>query len=180
MKQFRMIAVLLILLNSYPLFSHPHVFIDNQLKVKMTTGKVQEVRIIWMFDAFFSSNIIMQFDRNRNKRFEPGEIESVRQGAFQNLKNFNYFTFIEINGQNRKVQSVRDFSAFISGNRLIYEFTVVVNAPVRPGGKISIWIFDPTNYVAFGEPKAAQVAILGKKPAGCKISIINNKYVISY
>jgi len=68
--------------------------------------------------------IILDFDKNGNNRLEPSEIENVKKGAFLNLRNFDYFTHVNINGKEFKVQYVTDFSAEIVGDCLVYQFFV--------------------------------------------------------
>jgi len=92
-------------------FSHPHVFIDNSLKIVFNEKGLANINLKWVFDEMFSGMIIYEFDKNKNGKFEASEIEEIRKGAFGHLKNFDYFTHIKINGQQFKVRYVQGFSA---------------------------------------------------------------------
>lgn len=42
--------------------------------------------------------IIEEHDKNRNGKFEAGEIQSIKDSAFEQISQHNYFTFIRIDG----------------------------------------------------------------------------------
>lgn len=130
-----------------PSWSHPHVFVDSAVTVVFDEKGVAGFKIRWEFDEMFSSMIILDFDTNGNNRFEPSEIEEVRNGAFSNLRTFDYFTHVRINGEPFKVKCVTDFSAEIADGILIYRFFVPCH--VRAGTvstEIALSIYDRTFY----------------------------------
>lgn len=61
----------LITLNAYP---HPHVFIDVEADVEIKDGKINSITQRWVFDEMFSSMVLMDYDKNRNKRIDLNEI----------------------------------------------------------------------------------------------------------
>ena len=105
---------LLVLILSIPAltsWSHPHIFLYSTVKVVFDEKGLAGVQVNWVFDEMFSSMMILDFDKNRNGRFEPAEIESLKKGAFDNLRQFDYFMHIKISGKSFKVKYVTDFSA---------------------------------------------------------------------
>ena len=128
-------------------FSHPHVFIYNSIKVVFDEKGLTGFNLKWAFDDMFSSMIINDFDKNKNGHFEPSEIETLKNGAFSNLKEFDYFTHIKINKKPFKVTFVKDFSAEIKDNILIYRFFVPCHVQAVSSFKeVKIAIYDSSFY----------------------------------
>jgi ABC-type uncharacterized transport system substrate-binding protein len=115
---------------------HPHVFIENSFTFVFSEGRLEGLSVTWVFDEMFSASIIMENDRNRNGAFEEKEIRAVERGAFANLRNFNYFLFLDSGGSRMKIKAVRDFRAEILGRKLVYHFFVPLNIAVRAGSTV--------------------------------------------
>ncbi len=133
--------------STVPSWSHPHVFVNSALTVVFDDKGVAGFKISWVFEEMFSNMIILDFDTNGNDRLESSEMESIRKGAFSNLRNFDYFTHIKINGKPFKVKYVTDFSAEITGGILSYRFFVPCH--VRAGTtfrEIALSLYDHTFY----------------------------------
>ncbi len=131
------------------LWSHPHVFIYNSVKVVFDEKGLAGFKLCWEFDEMFSSMIIGDFDKNDNKQLEPLEIEFLKKKAFNNLKNFNYFTHIKISGKPFKVQYVKDFSADIQQGKVLYRFSVPchVNA-INTFREVTLSVYDKSFYTS--------------------------------
>jgi len=128
-------------------FSHPHVFIYNSIKVVFDEKGLAGFKLKWVFDDMFSNMIINDFDKNKNGLFEQSEIETIKNGAFSNLKEFDYFTHIKISAKSFKVKFVRDFSAEIKDNILIYRFFVPCHVQAVSSLKeVKISIYDVSFY----------------------------------
>ena len=104
--------------------SHPHVFLETALTIVFDQEALTGIRVKWLFDEMFSSMIAFDFDLDQDQKLEKNEIALIRENAFSNLKNFGYFTSIKIDGKPFKVESVRDFSAALVENQLVYEFLI--------------------------------------------------------
>ncbi len=148
-------GIILILISMSSLFSanvssHPHVFIDSSLTVLFDERGLAGFKIQWVFDEMFSSIIIHDFDENRNGKFETSEVKKLKEGAFSNLKNFDYFTIIKITGQDFKVKYVRDFTSSIRENIVVYNFFVPCHITATSTFKeIKILFCDKENYSYF-------------------------------
>ena len=129
------------------LFSHPHVFIDNSLKVLFNEKGLAGINLKWVFDEMFSGMIIYEFDKNKNRKFEASEIEKVKKGVFEHLKNFDYFTHMKINGQEFKVRYVQGFSASIYEDKVIYNFFIPCHVmAISTFKEVRISVYDNENY----------------------------------
>jgi len=136
-----------IILHTSPAWPHPHVFIHTAVDAVFDDKGVAGFRIRWVFDEMFSGMIRMDYDRNGNRQFEPGEVAAVEKGAFSNLKKFDYFVHIRIDEKPFRVQFVKDFSAGLEGDQMTYSFFVPCHVRATPAQKeIRISVYDPEFY----------------------------------
>ena len=70
-----------------------------------------------MFDDFFSNALIADFDKNKNKAFDPDEVKEHETNAFAALKEYGYFTHIRINAKAVAIVQTRDFVPSIKDSR---------------------------------------------------------------
>ena len=104
--------------------SHPHVGITSQVNFVWNRSHLNGAWITWTFDAYFSADIIEAYDRNKDGSFNKKETESLYKEAFQNLKNYHYFTFIRIGNTRINPERVYRFTARQKGKRLVYSFYI--------------------------------------------------------
>lgn len=137
------------LLNAGKARGHAHVWIHGGVIVHFDEKGMAGFKQEWVFDEMFSSMIIHDFDRNRNGRFEPEEVKEVYKGAFSNLKNFDYFTHVKINGKVFRVKFVKDFNAKIVKQRMVYHFFVPCHIKATSSfKKIQIAVYDESFYTS--------------------------------
>jgi ABC-type uncharacterized transport system substrate-binding protein len=142
--------------------SHPHVFIQNSLRIIFNQQGLAGVRVKWVFDEFFTSMIADEFDKNHNNKLEKPEIIDIEKGAFANLVKFNYFSFIKINGKAFMVEYVRDFSASLAGGNLIYAFVIPCHEEaITTFKEVVISQYDPTYYTRVAFAKDRPVSMEG-------------------
>ena len=129
-------------------FSHPHVFIDHRIEFVFNDKGLEGFKHEWIFDEMFSSTIIQEFDLNADGEFGEEEIKKLEKGAFSNLKEYDYFTDIKINGHEFKIQKVNSFYAEIDGGVMVYEFFIPCEvAAGEESQEVVISVFDPTYFV---------------------------------
>ncbi len=141
-------------------YSHPHVFVVNKIIIVFDDHGFSGIRVNWGFDEFFSSMIAGDYDKNRNKKLEKPEISIIKKEAFSYLANFDYFTFIKIDGKPFKVKWVTDFKAALSNGKLNYEFFIPCHVKASSTFKeVTIAQYDPTYYSAvfFGKNKPVKI-----------------------
>ena len=71
--------------------AHPHIWIDNQIILSGTGGKIKSIDAHWQFDEVYSTQIRAEFDINRNNKFDADEIKAIQANAFGALAERNYF-----------------------------------------------------------------------------------------
>lgn len=142
-----MFVILLSLLWVLPAGSHPHVFVYSAVDVVFDDAGLVGFLVKWRFDEMFSSTIIMDFDKNSNNKLEASEIKAIEKGAFSNLKEFDYFSHVNINEKPFKVRFVTDFSADIVNGKLGYRFFIPCHVTAIATEKtITLSIYDQTFY----------------------------------
>lgn len=147
LNKYFIIAAFLLFIFPSNSFSHPHVFVYSSIKIVFDEKGLTGFKVKWAFDDMFSNMIINDFDKNKNGSFEPPEIEAIKNEAFSNLKQFDYFTHIKVNAKPFKVEFVKDFSAEIKDNILIYRFFVPCRVQVVSSFKeVRISIYDISFY----------------------------------
>ena len=125
-------------------WAHPHVFMDCHLEIYWKGGKPDMCKVVWIFDKFFSNDIISAYDQDKNGIFDKQETQLVYNNAFINLKNYYYFTFIRNDGSTTSPASVFDFEASHSHGTMTYSF--FVKLPPTSERKISIASYDYTYF----------------------------------
>lgn len=140
-------ALGLVLLAAAPGATHPHVFIEYAVLVHFGASGLEGVRVSWVFDDFYSSVILREFDTNRDGVFSPAEARVIEQKHFAILREHHYFVELRMDGKPVAVR-VRDFQARALRGRVTYEFGVPVpGAPSQ--GTLETVVDDPTFYTAF-------------------------------
>lgn len=127
--------------------AHPHVFVFTSVDAVFNEQGLTGFNVYWKFDEMFSHMFIFDFDKNRNRKFEKDELIELENGAFKNLKNFDYFSHIKIENKKFKVQYVKDFNAWIKGNNLFYSFFIPCTVKAYERDKdIKVAIYDKSFY----------------------------------
>jgi ABC-type uncharacterized transport system substrate-binding protein len=135
-------------------YAHPHVFMDTTVTARFDERGLSGFHIEWMFDEMFSNMIISDFDENRDLRFDAEEIGKIEDGAFSNLKNFHYFTYIWVNGRETPFKKVTQFSASIRGNTLSYRFFIPCVVEIGDAEEVvTVGAYDESYYCDVGFAK---------------------------
>jgi ABC-type uncharacterized transport system substrate-binding protein len=154
-----------------PAAAHPHIWIEHWVTLIGGSRGIEGVRFTWEFDPLFSSLIFQEFDTDRNKQFSPAEVQAIEHKHLGNLKSYDYFVQIKVQGAPVPI-SVKDFQALVGSNgQVTYAFTVPVSVPGAEGS-VEILVFDPTIFTAFAlRPKSPFVVQLARPyTAECKVS----------
>lgn len=156
--------------------AHPHVWIDAKATLVFEKGKITAIRMHWAFDPMFSMLVMGEHDKDKNKRFDKAEVADVQANAFSNLKEYSYFTHLRLDGEVAKVSRVKDFKPSFNGEKLVYEFTILLDKPVDPlKTRFGFGVYDETYYVEVQFDEKAPVALTGAGSAGCTHTIAVDK-----
>lgn len=127
--------------------AHPHVFVEPSVTLVFDDKGLAGVRHRWVFDDMFSIMILGDYDTNYDMVLDPAEIAALKSGAFDNISEWHYFTYLWTAGQPQAVECIQGFTASVHNAGLTYEFFVPFRA--EPGTPASIAVFDPDYYVDF-------------------------------
>ncbi len=130
-------------------FAHPHVFIEQKLKLIFNEEGMEGIHVNWRFDDMFSTMIANDHDANKNDQLEPSEVTQIKEKAFAYIAEYHYFFSVKIDGTPFIVNDVTDFSAELDNGKLIYDF--FIPCPVtatKEIKKLIIASYDPNYYSA--------------------------------
>jgi ABC-type uncharacterized transport system substrate-binding protein len=135
-------------LGAGPAAAHPHVWINAVATFLFEDRILVGVRHHWEFDEMFGSYVIEEQDADRDGKLDRAEIASVQANAFSNLRDYDYFTHVRIDGKEMPMDEVTNFAARIENGVLVYEFTMPLAKPIDPGAsQFTAGIYDPEYYV---------------------------------
>src|SRR5207244_8359130 len=107
-----------------PARAHPHVFITFQMTVLYEKGTFVGVRHKWTFDEFYTAMAIEGLDKNKDGIYDREELAELAKVNIDGLKEFAYFTYPVLDGQDVKLAEVKDYWAEHKDGALSLHFTV--------------------------------------------------------
>jgi ABC-type uncharacterized transport system substrate-binding protein len=159
-----------------PAAAHPHVFIDNAVGFTFADGKVAAVQLEWAFDEVFSGNIIHDYDKNKDGKFDADETARIEQEAFSNLKNYHYFTYVWVDGKAQHPTTAEFFAVRRHADTVVYSFVVPLIAPIDPRrNRLEIAIYDESYYVEVALERRLPIRLEGEGSAGCQTKVTEDQ-----
>jgi ABC-type uncharacterized transport system substrate-binding protein len=156
--------------------AHPHVWITNVTTFVFAQERLVALRFVWTFDEMFSAAVSYGYDRNKDGTFDAAETAKVQAEAFSNLREYNYFMNIRIDGQPLKVTEIKDFAPTIRKGTVIYAFTVPLPAPVDPlRSQVSASVADESYFVEVSLDEHDPVRFEGLDKGGCSFEVTTGK-----
>lgn len=160
---FLLAALLFSLMSPAEASAHPHVFVDCSLTFEFSENGLSGVRQKWWFDEMFAAMILGDFDTNHDNKLSPDEAKALKNGAFVNLKNFNYFTRIIVDGKESNPIEAVEFKPSIEEGTLVYEFLVPLNIADNAKHVVMVAIYDESFYTAVQmDPQNKVLGLSGK------------------
>ncbi len=137
----RLFMLLFFLIPAALLSAHPHMMLTSRCTIHTTEKGVAGITLEWEFDKFFSADVNMNFDEDKNGIFDSSETENVFQYAFSNLKKYNYFVFFRQGDRRFSPHRVEDFRVWNkNGDTMVYSF--FVSTEDYPDQDISLAVYD--------------------------------------
>jgi ABC-type uncharacterized transport system substrate-binding protein len=148
--------------------AHPHVWIDADVTVEFKEKMIAALKMTWVFDEIFTATTIEDFDTKGTGHLDAAELKALVAQSSKSLKNYSFFTYLDLAGKRQRVGAVDGFTAEINGKRLIYRFVVPVSPPVDPRrAMFGFLLYDETYYVDVGMAEGHKVAYAGDGSANC-------------
>ncbi|ODR99231.1 hypothetical protein AUC68_04280 [Methyloceanibacter methanicus] len=154
--------------------AHPHVWATVRSEVVFGPGhKITGIRHAWTFDEFYSAMAVQGLDTNADGTYAKDELEPLAQVNVESLKDFDYFTFVRRDGEEDflPLKGPEDYWVEYDGTVLTLHFTLPLETPLDPGStKVTVDVYDPSFFVAFGFAEKAAVKLAGSAP-GCAAKV---------
>lgn len=133
------------------------MFMTSSAEFVWKEAKLEGCYLEWQFDQFFSSDIIQGYDRDMNGKFSTTETKEIYSGAFINLKNYYYFTFIRQGTKRTNPPAVSRFTASQKDGKVSYRFFIDLSK--NASGDISIAVYDYTFFCDISYPAKGAVKL---------------------
>lgn len=149
--------------------AHPHVWIYNTVTVIFEDGQVVALQHRWEFDEFFSAYMIEAYDVDGSGTFDAEELRLLKDGGFDNIAEYGYFTHLDAESGTPAIAGARKFDAAIEGEFLVYEFTTPLARAFDPAsGMLQIGVYDSSYYIDI-TPAADAGTLVGAPAADCRL-----------
>jgi hypothetical protein len=93
--------------------AHPHIWIQQLVRVVAKDGKYTYVEIEWRFDPFSSEIEIPAIDEDKDGKFSAREIKLLNDDMMPELKNLGYMTWLNVGGKDVRPTKPPVFTARI-------------------------------------------------------------------
>ena len=152
--------------------AHPHVWIDVRTTVETDeAGRVTAIEQEWLFDPIYSAYVTGGVDPTSAKGRKA--LTDLMDESMRNLREYDYFMRVRADGRRLALADVHDYKPQMSGDRLVYRFTVPLTEPVDPRSHdLDIAVFDPTYYIEMLHLEGDVIAFKGPNSGGCAARIV--------
>ncbi len=116
--------VFLIFIGFNLLFAHPHTFIEVYPTIEVKNHKTTKINFKWKLDEMTSAMLIMEFDQNGDGKIDKDENKFVYENYFISLKDYSFYTDIQINKKIQPFPEPQNFRATIENNKICYAFDI--------------------------------------------------------
>jgi ABC-type uncharacterized transport system substrate-binding protein len=159
-----------------PALAHPHVWVTARAELLYAPdGKVTAVRHAWTFDKGYSAFITQGLDRNGDGKLTPDELQELAQENTSSLGDFDYFTVLKANGAKQDFDAPREPAMAYAGDEVTLSYVLPLKAPATGGRALTLEIYDPTFFVAFGLAPGEDAVKLAGAPKGCAMTVSRPK-----
>lgn len=92
-----------------PALAHPHIWVTTRTTVLYENGAIAGLRHAWTFDEYYTVMAIDGLDTNKDGVYSREELAELAKVNVEALKEFGYFTFPKLKGQDLAVGTPKDF-----------------------------------------------------------------------
>ena len=155
-------------------WAHPHVWIDAVAELMFDdAGRLRGVRVYWAFDEMYSAFATEGLDTDGDGTVSAEELAPLAATNVRELREWGYFTVVEVDGRPVDYGEVREFGMRSVGGRLAMWMHLPFAAPVDPrAADVAIAMYDPTFYIAIDLVRNQPVRINGAMPSACHFAVV--------
>jgi len=155
--------------------AHPHVWATVRSEIVFGPDhKITGIRHAWTFDEFYTAMAVQGLDADGDGVYSKEELEPLAKVNVDSLKEFAYFTFVRGDGDEKflPLKPPVDYWVEYDDTVLTLHFTLPLETPLDPSDKaVTIDVYDPSFFVAFGFAEKAPVKVAGSPAAGCTANV---------
>jgi ABC-type nickel/cobalt efflux system permease component RcnA/ABC-type uncharacterized transport system substrate-binding protein len=160
-----------LLLQAAPAAAHPHVWVTAATEIVYAPdGSATAVRHTWTFDDMYSAFATQDLQSKEKGKFTRAELAELAQVNMDSLKDYDFFSFVQADGQKIAFGDPQDFWLEFKDSLLTLRFTLPLASPVR-AGKLNVEIYDPEYFVDFAFAEKDPVKLSGA-PEQCKLTVL--------
>jgi len=132
---------------------------------------VKILRHLWRFDEFFSSTVLLEFDKNSDLVLDADELDTAALTIHASLAEYNYFQMVTVDGNDVAMKPPAKLAVIFENDQLVMQFETQPNEKLPLAGKVGIGVYDPTFYTAVEFVGADSMTVSGL-PASCSRTIV--------
>jgi ABC-type uncharacterized transport system substrate-binding protein len=160
----------------FPALAHPHVWVTARAEILYAPdGKITGVRHAWTFDKGYSAYVTQGLDSNKDGKLTPEELQELAKENTESLADFDYFTVLKADGAKQAFAAPRDYRMVFDDGEATLSYLLPLKAPARAARALSVEIYDPTFFVAFGMAEGDDALKLAGAPKGCSVNVSRPK-----
>ena len=152
--------------------AHPHVFVDASAGfLAGADGRLDALRIVWLYDAFTTLVLYDQLglDPDGDGQLDAADLAAVAAGETDWPPEYAGDTYLWRDGAPVALGRPAEAVARMVGDRLEVAFDLPLAEPLLLApGALSLKLYDPGYYYAYGMQIAAAPAL----PGGCRAELI--------
>lgn len=165
-------------LAAVPALAHPHVSVTVRSEIAYAPdGKVSGVRHAWTFDPAYSAFVTQGLDKNNDGVTSADELQELAKENTESLVDFEYFTFLKSDGAKQAFDAPRNPAMAVENGQATLTFELPLKAPAPVKKALSLEIYDPSYFVAFGLAPGDDAVKLAGAPTGCALTVMRPKPV---
>ncbi len=136
-------------------------------------GQITAIKEHWRFDKMYTAFALQDFDPNRNGKLDKDELMELAKENLKGLKDFNYFTELEMdNGKRLTTGELSAMDSYLENEQIAIDFTLPLTEPLDMSvHKLTYRIYDPTYYIDMGHYEKEPVHFEGPAPKNCTFEV---------
>ena len=155
--------------------AHPHVWATVRSEIVFGPDKkIVGIRHAWTFDEFYTAMAVQGLDTDKDGAYSKEELAPLAKVNVESLQEFAYFTFVS-QGDDEKPLPLKppvDYWLDYDKSVVTLHFTLPLETPLDASAKeVTVDVFDPSFFVAFGFATEAPVKLAGEPAPSCAVEV---------
>ena len=159
-----------------PAAAHPHVWVTVRDTVVIEHDQILGVQHEWTFDDMYTTMAIEGLDKNKDGKYDRGELQELAQTNIDGLKDFENFTYAQVAGMKVLFGQPKDYWLDHTNNVLTLHFYLPLAQPLAvstPHFKVTVT--DPSYFIGFEFDKETPFKVSKGAPTSCKTAIVQEQ-----